>query len=111
MPPGAALACRPIRIAPETFHGATKVFYAPVDDFELSVTEIDDEPSLGVAANGSYWPKSRLVAVTLQLACTLASTWNEVVAVCAEAAPAAARNPKPTNARAKVFTQLSDKSN
>lgn len=37
------VAAPPIRIAPETFHGATKVFYAPVDDFELSVTEIDDE--------------------------------------------------------------------
>jgi len=39
------VAAPPIRIAPEVFHGATKVFYAPVDDFELSVTEIgDDEP-------------------------------------------------------------------
>jgi mannose-6-phosphate isomerase len=36
------VAAPPIRIAPETFHGATKVFYAPVDDFELSVTEIAD---------------------------------------------------------------------
>lgn len=32
------VAAPPIRIAPEVFHGATKVFYAPVDDFELSVT-------------------------------------------------------------------------
>lgn len=38
------VAAPPIRIAPEIFHGATKVFYAPVDDFELSVTElVDDE--------------------------------------------------------------------
>ena len=37
------IAAPPIRIAPETFHGATKVFYAPVDDFELSVTTIADE--------------------------------------------------------------------
>lgn len=37
------VAAPPIRIAPELFHGATKVFYAPVDDFELSVTEIDDD--------------------------------------------------------------------
>ena len=36
------VAAPPIRIAPETFYDATKVFYAPVDDFELSVTEIDD---------------------------------------------------------------------
>lgn len=35
------VAAPPIRIAPETFHGATRVFYAPVDDFELSVTTID----------------------------------------------------------------------
>lgn len=33
----------PIRIAPEVFRGATKVFYAPVDDFELSVTVVDDD--------------------------------------------------------------------
>ena len=37
------VAAPPIRVAPETFHGATKVFYAPVDDFELSITLIDDE--------------------------------------------------------------------
>lgn len=36
------VAAPPIRIAPETFHGATRVFYAPVDDFELSVTSIED---------------------------------------------------------------------
>ena len=37
------VAAPPIRIAPEIFHRATKVFYAPVDDFELSVTTIDDD--------------------------------------------------------------------
>ncbi|MHB1489539.1 MAG: mannose-6-phosphate isomerase, class I [Cellulomonas sp.] len=37
------VAAPPIRIAPETVHGATKVYYAPVDDFELSVTEISDD--------------------------------------------------------------------
>ncbi|WP_149203049.1 mannose-6-phosphate isomerase, class I [Actinotalea subterranea] len=36
------VAAPPIRIAPEIFHGATRVFYAPVDDFELSVTTVDD---------------------------------------------------------------------
>ncbi|WP_227424578.1 mannose-6-phosphate isomerase, class I [Pengzhenrongella sicca] len=36
------VAAPPIRIAPEIFHRATRVFYAPVDDFELSVTSIDD---------------------------------------------------------------------
>ncbi|QDB78440.1 mannose-6-phosphate isomerase, class I [Georgenia sp. 311] len=34
------VAAPPIRIAPEVFHGATRVFYAPVDDFELSVTTL-----------------------------------------------------------------------
>ena len=37
------VAAPPIRIAPEIFHGATKVFYAPVDDFELSVTDLADD--------------------------------------------------------------------
>jgi mannose-6-phosphate isomerase len=37
------IAAPPIRIAPQDFHGATKVFYAPVDDFELSVTAVDDD--------------------------------------------------------------------
>jgi len=35
------VAAPPIRLAPETFHGSTRVFYAPVDDFELSVTTLD----------------------------------------------------------------------
>ncbi|MCL2090429.1 MAG: mannose-6-phosphate isomerase, class I [Micrococcales bacterium] len=34
------VAAPPIRIAPETFHHATRVYYAPVDDFELSVTDV-----------------------------------------------------------------------
>lgn len=33
----------PLRIAPELFQEGTRVFYAPVDDFELSVTAIDDD--------------------------------------------------------------------
>ena len=37
------VAAPPIRIAPETFHGSTKVYYAPVDDFELSVTDVVDD--------------------------------------------------------------------
>jgi mannose-6-phosphate isomerase len=36
-------AYRPMRIAPEVFHAATRVFCAPVDDFELSVTVVDDD--------------------------------------------------------------------
>ncbi len=37
------VAAPPIRVAPERFHGATRVYYAPVDDFELSLTWVDDE--------------------------------------------------------------------
>jgi mannose-6-phosphate isomerase len=36
-------AAPPLRIAPEVFHAATRVFHAPVDDFELSVTVVDDD--------------------------------------------------------------------
>ncbi|MFC4556049.1 mannose-6-phosphate isomerase, class I [Georgenia faecalis] len=36
------VAAPPIRLAPETFHGATRVYYAPVDDFELSVTVLGE---------------------------------------------------------------------
>jgi len=36
-------AAPPIRIVPEIFHGATRVYCAPVDDFELSVTTVEDE--------------------------------------------------------------------
>jgi mannose-6-phosphate isomerase len=36
------VAAPPIRIAPEIVHGATRIFYAPVDDFELSVTSVAD---------------------------------------------------------------------
>ncbi len=37
------VAAPPIRIAPERFHGASRVYYAPVDDFELSITTLTDE--------------------------------------------------------------------
>ncbi|RMI13286.1 mannose-6-phosphate isomerase, class I [Cellulomonas triticagri] len=37
------VAAPPIRIAPERFHGATRVYYAPVDDFELSITGVEDD--------------------------------------------------------------------
>ncbi|KQY47507.1 mannose-6-phosphate isomerase, class I [Cellulomonas sp. Root137] len=46
------VAAPPIRVAPEVFHGATKVFYAPVDDFELSVTEIADGHSHPLPGRG-----------------------------------------------------------
>lgn len=36
------VAAPPIRIGPEVSHGSTRVFYAPVDDFALSVTEVAD---------------------------------------------------------------------
>ncbi len=37
------VAAPPIRVAPEVFHGAAKVFYAPVDDFELSVADVSGD--------------------------------------------------------------------
>lgn len=37
----------PVRIAPEMISAATGVFYAPVDDFELSVTEISRDQGQG----------------------------------------------------------------
>jgi mannose-6-phosphate isomerase len=37
------VAAPPIRIAPERSHAATRVYYAPVDDFELSITTVEDE--------------------------------------------------------------------
>lgn len=36
------VAAPPVRIAPETHTSVSKVFYAPVDDFELSVTRVAD---------------------------------------------------------------------
>lgn len=41
------VAAPPIRIAPEVFNGVTRVFYAPVDDFELSVTDLDQDSDSG----------------------------------------------------------------
>lgn len=38
----AYVAAPPIRIAPETSDGGTRTYYAPVDDFALSVTDLDD---------------------------------------------------------------------
>lgn len=46
------VAAPPIRIAPELFHGATKVYYAPVDDFELSVTTVADDASHPLPGRG-----------------------------------------------------------
>lgn len=46
------VAAPPIRIAPERFHGATRVFYAPVDDFELSVTELADDDAHPLPGRG-----------------------------------------------------------
>jgi mannose-6-phosphate isomerase len=37
------VAAPPRRIVPERFHAATQVFYAPVEDFELSVTSVKDD--------------------------------------------------------------------
>ncbi|MCV2394167.1 mannose-6-phosphate isomerase, class I [Actinotalea sp. M2MS4P-6] len=45
-------AAPPIRIAPETFYGETRVYYAPVDDFELSVTTLTDDRSHPLPGRG-----------------------------------------------------------
>ena len=37
------VAAPPVRVAPEFFHRATRVYAAPVDDFELSVTTVEDD--------------------------------------------------------------------
>ncbi len=46
------VAAPPLRIAPELFWGSSKVFYAPVDDFELSVTSVDDGGSHPLPGRG-----------------------------------------------------------
>ncbi|MCL3862693.1 mannose-6-phosphate isomerase, class I [Actinotalea sp. K2] len=46
------VAAPPIRLAPEVFRGATRMFYAPVDDFELSVTTVDDAGSHPLPGRG-----------------------------------------------------------
>lgn len=46
------VAAPPIRIAPEVFYGATKIFYAPVDDFELSVTTVADRQAHALPGRG-----------------------------------------------------------
>lgn len=46
------VAAPPIRPAPEVFHGSTRVFYAPVDDFELSVTSLEDDAAHPLPGRG-----------------------------------------------------------
>jgi mannose-6-phosphate isomerase len=46
------VAAPPIRIAPEVFHGATRVFSAPVADFELSVTTVADDQAHPLPGHG-----------------------------------------------------------
>lgn len=46
------VAAPPIRVAPELFHGATRIFSAPVDDFELSVTTVADDRSHPLPGSG-----------------------------------------------------------
>ena len=68
------VAAPPIRTAPEVFHGATRVFYAPVDDFELSVTDLTDDavhplpgrgPRTLVCLEGQITVTSEVDALTL----------------------------------------------
>lgn len=46
------IAAPPIRIAPEEGRGSTRMYYAPVDDFELSVTDLDDGPPHALPGRG-----------------------------------------------------------
>lgn len=46
------IAAPPIRIAPEIFHGETRVFFAPVDDFELSLTVVDGDAEHPLPGHG-----------------------------------------------------------
>lgn len=46
------VAAPPIRVAPEIFHGAARVFYAPVDDFELSVVDVSNGRSHPLKGRG-----------------------------------------------------------
>lgn len=46
------VAAPPIRIAPEMLTEATGVFYAPVDDFELSLTTLSNDPGRPVPGRG-----------------------------------------------------------
>lgn len=45
------VAAPPIRVAPEVL-GETRVYYAPVDDFELSVTDVDDDAPHALPGRG-----------------------------------------------------------
>lgn len=46
------VAAPPIRIAPERGFSATETFYAPVDDFELSITRLSDEGDTRIPGRG-----------------------------------------------------------
>lgn len=46
------VAAPPIRVAPEVLDGATQMFYAPVDDFELSVTTLTGGDAHAVPGRG-----------------------------------------------------------
>lgn len=46
------VAAPPIRIAPETFDDCTRVYYAPVDDFELTVSDVRPERAVMVRGRG-----------------------------------------------------------
>src|SRR5699024_1737838 len=47
-----SLAAPPLRIAPEMLDAATGVFYAPVDDFELSVCRLEQDPGRELRGRG-----------------------------------------------------------
>lgn len=46
------VAAPPIRLAPEVAHEHTRMFYAPVDDFELAITDLTEGPDRQVPLPG-----------------------------------------------------------
>lgn len=69
------VAAPPVRIAARKFGAATRVFHAPVDDFELSVTTVDDDLVHPLPGRG---PR---ILVCLDGALTLASLGQGTVAL------------------------------
>ncbi|MCK6210808.1 mannose-6-phosphate isomerase, class I [Georgenia sp. EYE_87] len=75
------VAAPPIRIAPETFHGATHMFYAPVEDFELAVTTLDGTDGRGRPLPG----RGPRILLCLDGNIELESEYDSTVLACGDA--------------------------
>src|SRR5699024_12398190 len=70
-----SLAAPPLRIAPEMLDAATGVFYAPVDDFELSVCRLEQDPGRDLRGRG---PRVLLAAEgRVEVSTTAQQRWLE----------------------------------